>query len=116
MIPAFIAVWFSALFAALTPAWAHQAPSGVPYLPSCCSKEDCGAMPDSAVEELGGGYVRMTFKPGSHPMWGPERTHDLVVDFEPKHRRDPLDGDWHGCIDPRRDVVEICYHPPARGF
>jgi hypothetical protein len=31
MLPAFIAVWFSALFAALTPAWAHQAPSGAAY-------------------------------------------------------------------------------------
>lgn len=92
---------------------AHQAPSGVQYLPECCNLQDCGVVSDHAVEELGGGHVRMTFKPGSHPMWGLNRTHDLIIDFEPKHRRNPIDGDWHGCFDPSQKA--LCYHPPNRG-
>lgn len=96
------------------PAFAHTAPSGVRYLPECCNQQDCAPVSDVHVEELGGGHVRMTFAPGSHPMWGRDKTQVLIVDYGPQHRRDPLDGEWHGCFSPSQ--APLCYHPPLRGF
>ena len=96
------------------PAFAHETRGGARYLASCCNQFDCHHVEDRYVEELGGGHVRMTFKPGSHPLWGPERTHDLVMDYGPEHRREPIDGDWHGCFDPVQKA--LCYHPPRRSM
>lgn len=114
MWPAFVAAWTALFIGSLFPAWAHNAPSGVRYNPECCSARDCGAVADRFVEELGGGHVRVTFLPGSHPMWGADRPGPLVVDFGPSQRRDPLDGEWHACISPSQ--AALCYHPPLRSF
>jgi hypothetical protein len=110
-------VWFLVLLfvcAMASRGNAHNAPSGAAYLPECCNSQDCAVVKDIAVEELGGGHVRMTFAPGSHPMWGKDRTHVLIIDYGPQHRKEPLDGEWHGCFSP--SLAPLCYHPPMRGF
>lgn len=110
-------LWFLVLLFVCAVAFranAHSAPSGVRYLPECCNQQDCAPVADVNVEELGGGHVRMTFAPGSHPMWGRERSHALIIDYGPEHRREPLDGEWHGCFSP--SLSPLCYHAPLRGF
>jgi hypothetical protein len=115
MLPAFIAVWFSALFAALTPAWAHQAPSGAAYefIP-CCSNHDCSPIPDRFVRENADGSITVTIPPGAHPMWPADKPGDFVWTFTGEKIRKPLDGDWHACISPLGDG--LCVYPAVKGF
>lgn len=115
MLPAFIAVWFSALFSALTPVWAHQAPSGAAYEHyPCCSNRDCAPIPDSFVRENADGSITVTIPPGAHPMWPADKGADFVWTFTGERIRKALDGDWHACISPLGDG--LCVYPALRGF
>ena len=93
---------------------AHQTRSGAMYLPECCNQRDCAEVPDSHVNEIGGGHVAMRIAPGSHPLWPADKAAALYIEFGPEHKRDPIDGSWHACFDPA--FKPLCYHPPNRGF
>ena len=96
------------------PAFAHNAPSGVQYLPECCSQRDCAPVPDRMVHELGGGAYGVRVPPGSHPMWPADKGAALYVEFSGPQVKPPLDGEWHICLSPTG--APLCIHPPMRSF
>lgn len=115
MIPVFWAAWLTLVFAALTPAWAHNAPSGASYeWNPCCSNQDCAPIPDHLVHEIGPGLIAVRVPPGAHPMHGPGKATDLYLEFDGDRIRQPIDGQWHVCINPAG--APLCVYPPRRSM
>lgn len=85
---------------AATPALAHDAPSGWPYPPACCSTTDCYSISGDELEESAGGIVV-------------KRTGE-VIGYSSRKLKPSGDGQYHRCSyqgDPARDT--ICVFLPA---
>lgn len=76
-----------------------------PY--ECCSGTDCAPVEPSSVSETPTGYV-VTAKPGSHPMWGPERPAPLTVQIPYGRAKASPDGAWHLCINTQGEL--LCFY------
>lgn len=103
------------------PAYPHEAtstagqPLGWAYPWSCCSGQDCGPIPESAVKERPDGY-HVTILPGQHPMVK-TRAFSTVVPY--KVARDAPDGGFHLCLKPETvpDAQRfLCFYRGPKGF
>jgi hypothetical protein len=106
---------------AASPAGAHSSPQGWRYGGTCCSsveprshQGDCAPIPDSAVEEIPGGY-RVTVRPGDHPLVTREHTWDVPFDrpMAPGSAQPAVrpsgDSNWHICLHPNEDTLRCLY-------
>lgn len=102
------------LLASTVTAAAHDTATGWSYDAVCCSNTDCAVIPYSAVEIRADG-VRVTLRPGDHPMV--TREHTFTRAF--KDLRQSRDDEWHACV--REDVngaslVVYCVYQPPMGM
>jgi len=101
----------AALCALAAPALAHQAPAGWTYDGGCCNAAqqhgdgrvtgDCAPIPETAVEEVRGGYI-VRLAPGDHARiskprefrfeWSDTRSGGLSRILPSP------DGQWHACV------------------
>jgi len=89
---AFVFILFSIL-TMVSAALSHTAATGWAYDPSCCSGQDCEALPWGAVEDTKDGWhVRYRAKRGLLV--------DVIVPYGKE--RDSQDGRDHGCATPDR--------------
>lgn len=76
---------------------AHMAAAGWEYDYTCCSGEDCQAVPLSTVAVTPGGYV-ITLSPKEHKQL--ERPLVFKVSFDDPRIKSSGDSDYHVCISP----------------
>lgn len=94
------------------PAWAHETASGWTYPPACChgdlERGECQAIPESAVNEHGGGWS-IVLEPGDHR----KVTHRNRY-FVPYGSEIPSgDSDYHICLHPTEEHENCFFVPPG---
>lgn len=99
------------------PAYAHNAKSGWPYPPGCCSQpeKECHEVPASTIvgtryDAFGKLIIIMKFKPGDHPNITREMTFERVATWFQQSG----DSEHHACINPLGTAI-YCYFWQAGG-
>jgi len=101
------AISVALVFLYAAPAMAHEW-----YVPSCCSNQDCAAIPASSVTEAMDGY-EIELDRGDHPMV--TQRGSWFVPYDEVHGKNAPDGKFHACIHPESKRM-ICFHEPHRGY
>lgn len=106
----FIGYGLIVLFLWATGAFAHQAPSGMPYPKDCCSNDgkECAPVPDSAINEENGGYM-VTLRKEDHPRLTGDA--QRFFPYGNKGIKWSTDGKYHACG--RYSVIFCVIVPPA---
>lgn len=94
------------------PAFAHQAPSGWSYAPSCCDNRDCAPVVASAVVATLEGW-RVVLEAGEHPQVVERR--EWIVPYQDVRIRQSGDSEFHPCIHPISKAI-LCLYVPTMGF
>ena len=91
----------------------HQAPSGWDYSEDCCYSVDCAPVPDTAIEEVQGGYS-VNIPRGTHPMLMKGLGTEPARKFFPHgdgRIRPSGDEKKHACVRPSGTVLCIYITP-----
>lgn len=112
MMPALSFMAMAAFLGMMLPAHAHTAASGWAYDMSCCSTQDCTAVPDGRVTAGPDGW-QVSLQPGDHPF-APDGM-SVVVPYADKRNRVSGDDLFHICIG-RITRNILCVYAPPMGF
>ncbi len=88
------------------PAFAHDAPSGWTYDPTCCNGMDCAPIPDRGIR-LHGAFYEVPLLPKDHPFVFKKTTIRVPV----SRVRPSQDEDYHLCLSTNGETAFCLYVP-----